>query len=103
MQILRLPGNPVHGGFPARSKLHRAQTGARLRVAPGTYVPAVAIQATEIPPIQPLVRGFPEVSSCDAKSPSGTWRARLRRAVLKSRIWPSKASKRLRRSVPSQD
>lgn len=53
---------PVHGVFPARSKLHRAQTGARLRVAPGTYVPTVAIRATEIPPIQPVNRGFPEVS-----------------------------------------
>ncbi|MFN4896216.1 MAG: hypothetical protein ACK5HO_10535, partial [Pseudomonadota bacterium] len=41
---------PVHGVFPARSKLNRAQTGARLRVAPGTCVPVVAIRATEIPP-----------------------------------------------------
>ncbi|MFN5062661.1 MAG: hypothetical protein ACK5GN_07425, partial [Pseudomonadota bacterium] len=47
---------------PARSKLNRAQTGARLRVAPGTCVPVVAIRATEIPPSQPLYRGFPEVS-----------------------------------------
>ncbi|MFN4895713.1 MAG: hypothetical protein ACK5GN_02040, partial [Pseudomonadota bacterium] len=46
----------------ARSKLNRAQTGARLRVAPGTCVPVVAIRATEIPPSQPLYRGFPEVS-----------------------------------------
>ena len=53
---------PVHGGLPARSKLHSAQIGALLRVAPGTYVSAVAIQATTIPPIQPLARGFPEVS-----------------------------------------
>jgi hypothetical protein len=53
---------PVHGVFPARSKLNRAQTGARLRVAPGTCVPVVAIRATEIPPSQPLYRGFPEVS-----------------------------------------
>jgi len=50
---------------PARSKLHRAQTDARLRVAPGTCVPAVAVRATEIPPIQPLYRGFPEVSYSD--------------------------------------
>ena len=56
--------SPLHGGFPARSKLHRAQIGALLRVAPGTYVPAVAIQATTIPPIQPLARGSPEVSFC---------------------------------------
>ncbi|MFN5063113.1 MAG: hypothetical protein ACK5GN_09710, partial [Pseudomonadota bacterium] len=54
---------PVHGVFPARSKLNRAQIGARLRVAPGTCVPVVAIRATEIPPSQPLYRGFPEVSS----------------------------------------
>jgi hypothetical protein len=27
-------------------------------------VPAVAIWATEIPPIKPLGRGFPEVSDC---------------------------------------
>ncbi|MFN4895780.1 MAG: hypothetical protein ACK5HO_08325, partial [Pseudomonadota bacterium] len=47
----------------ARSKLNRAQTGARLRVAPGTCVPVVAIRATEIPPSQPLYRGFPEVST----------------------------------------
>ena len=46
---------PVHGGFPTRSKLHSAQIGALLRVA---------IRATTIPPIQPLARGFPEVSSC---------------------------------------
>ena len=49
------------GVSPARSKLHSAQIGALLRVAPGTYVPAVAIQATAIPPIQPLARGFPEL------------------------------------------
>jgi len=30
-------------------------------------VPAVAIQATTIPPIQPLARGFPEVSYSDSK------------------------------------
>jgi hypothetical protein len=41
---------PVHGGFPAGPKLHRAQTSSRLRVAPGTHVPALAIRATEIPP-----------------------------------------------------
>jgi hypothetical protein len=61
---MRAPGTPVHRGFPARSKLHRAQKGARLRVAPGTYVPAVAIRATEIPLIRPLYRGFPQVSTC---------------------------------------
>ncbi len=29
-------------------------------------MPAVAIQATEIPPIQPLIRGFPALSSSEA-------------------------------------
>lgn len=44
---LRAPGNLRRWGFPARFKFHRAQTGARLRVASGTYVLAVAIRATE--------------------------------------------------------
>jgi len=41
------------------------QIGALLRVAPGTYDSAVDIQATTIPPIQPLARGFAEVSCRD--------------------------------------
>jgi hypothetical protein len=45
-------------------KLHRAQTGARLRGASGTYVPAVAFRATGIPPTQALGRGFAAVSFC---------------------------------------
>ena|GEM_PF-2964495 len=53
---------PVHVGFPARCKLHSAQIGALLRVAPGTYVPAVAIRVTEILPLEPPNRGLPTVS-----------------------------------------
>ncbi len=60
--VTTLEAPPVRGDFPARSKQRRAQTGVRLPVAPGTYVPAVAIRATEISPIQSLCRGFPEVS-----------------------------------------
>lgn len=36
-----------------RYKLHRAQNDARLCVAPGTYVPAVAIRGAESPPLKP--------------------------------------------------
>ncbi len=32
------------------------------RLTPGMYAPAVATRATEIDPMKPLVRGFPQVS-----------------------------------------